>query len=627
MNRRIASILSVVLLISLLFGFREKGISRDQEFRFDILERIPAYYEGREQPLGSVAKNALSRIRKGTTAYDENKNPIKPIEWLCLTLFGEPDPAPVFKISNQELRAFVLHRRDIDQRIGWKKMVFGDTEDMKLYSYEELNVQLQRIESRTKIALSTDLPKRTLFQRSLIEFSDAIDIYQGLSLSAKLDSIPYLEEIDRLERLAPEGKSAMESRNSGNDYDQEAFDLMMEKWYKYDSIKDGTTLSLIPSKEDEISIAWRKLASVIDELADKGEANSYYRHYAKLADAFRNDDAETFNQTVQDLTKLFQTEFPSSFSKGTFEHEFNNWRLPLSSLATFVISLIGVFVYWLREKPEILTFSYWLSAGGLLILTIEFICRSKSANMPSVFGFYSTSILIAGSAIFMGLALQRRYWNGLSLFSANAIASTFIGTAILTAKISPTIQIPSLDTAINAFTLSHKALLTIGYACTLLAGTIGLLFFAVAIFTQRMNPQAEYRFGTIAYRLVSMSTGFVVAGVLFGCLWAQEAQGQFWAWSPHENSTLLVILWNAIMLHANWGGFTRPRSFLSMAIFGNLLCGFSLMGVGYFTFGTSTFGSVTQTLIPFICFSSINIAGLLLAQFPRSRWRSDFSNA
>ena len=627
MNRRIASILSIILFVSILFGFRDKGVSGDKEFRYDILERLPAHYEGREQPLSSVAASSLSRIHGNKTVFDREKAPLRPIEWLCLTVFGNTEVSntiPVFKIQNSDIRSLVLHRRDVVQRASWMNLLFGESEETKLYSYQELSSQFPRIQMQSNQARETPMENRTHFQNALIELTGLIDLHRGLSQSAVLDESPFAEEIKRLEALTPAGRTALESRNAGNSYDHESFDRMMEKWYRYDSIQEEAVLNLIPSAGPDEAMEWRKFASILGEIASKGKANDFYRKYAILADAYRENDPDVFNQTVLALETLFQQEFPLSAAKASFEHEFESWRLPRSTLAAFLVSLFSVFVYWMRSRAEILIFSYWLSAGGFLALTIELACRSKAAGIAPVFGFYATSILLAWCAALIGLALQRKYWNGLSLFAANAIASTFLAIAILTANEGPTIRVLPVDIASNALTLGHVSMLTLGYACSLLTGSIGILYFAIAIFTKRMDRQAEDRFGTISYRLISMSTGFVVVGTLLGCLWAQEAFGRFWAWGPKESSNLLIILWNSIMLHAHWGGFAKPRSFLAMAVFGNILCGFSIMGVDLFTIGFLAYDHGLKSPFTFLWFSSINLAGLFLAAFPRTRWKSQY---
>ena len=48
---------------------------------------------------------------------------------------------------------------------------------------------------------------------------------------------------------------------------------------------------------------------------------------------------------------------------------------------------------------------------------------------------------------------------------------------------------------------------------------------------------------------------------MLGGIWADQSWGRFWGWDPKENGALLIVLWNAIILHARWGGYAaRARA-------------------------------------------------------------------
>jgi len=623
-NRRIAVISSVVVLVCLFFGFREKRPQTDSGFRYEILNRLPVHFEGRPQALSSVANASLGRIHgKRTIRKNEGIN-ARSIEWLCETLWGDQETSraiPIFTVQNKDIRAFLLHRRDVNQHVGWRKILFGESADSKVYAYNEISSQFPRIQSQTDQAKRISPKERTRFQKSIIELSKNIELYEGLERSVQLDAENRSKEIAQLEKLTPEGQTALKSRNSGALYDHDLFDQMMGKWYSYDSLKQRAELGLIPSSDAASGIIrWRKFASVIDDIAAKGSADPIYWEYARLADGHHEKDPAKFNQAAQNLMNIFADEFPNLLRETSFEHEYNRWAFPRSALAVFVVSLCGIFIYWIRSRQEILAFSYWLSLGGLSILSAEIICRSVVAGNASLFGFYATSIFLSWCTMLMGLALQRRYWNGLSLFAANSIASSFLAIAVYRANQGSIISALPIDVSSNFLTWGHVSMTMIGYACSLLAGTIGLLFHAIAIFTCRMSDKAEQRFGSIGYRLISLSTGFLVVGALLGCLWSQQAFGRFWAWEPGKSGALLVILWNAVILHTHWGGFAKSHRFLAMTVFGNILCLFSLVGVDVLIIESGT--QEPSSLLALIWLISANFVGLLLLAIPRSRWRS-----
>jgi len=66
--------------------------------------------------------------------------------------------------------------------------------------------------------------------------------------------------------------------------------------------------------------------------------------------------------------------------------------------------------------------------------------------------------------------------------------------------------------------------------------------------------------------------------------------GRFWGWDPKENGALLIVLWNAIILHARWAGYVRDRGIMVMAIFGNIITSLSWFGVNMLGVGLHSYG-------------------------------------
>ena len=64
----------------------------------------------------------------------------------------------------------------------------------------------------------------------------------------------------------------------------------------------------------------------------------------------------------------------------------------------------------------------------------------------------------------------------------------------------------------------------------------------------------------MVYGIVCFATLFSFVGTVLGGIWADQSWGRFWGWDPKENGALIIVLWNALILHARWGGMvTRAR--------------------------------------------------------------------
>ena len=113
-----------------------------------------------------------------------------------------------------------------------------------------------------------------------------------------------------------------------------------------------------------------------------------------------------------------------------------------------------------------------------------------------------------------------------------------------------------------------------------------------------------------------------------GGIWADQSWGRFWGWDPKENGALLIVLWNALILHARWGGMIRDRGLMVMAVFGNIVTAYSwfgtnLLGVGLHSYGFRE-GSF-RWLTAFILSQLIIIAlGWFL---PQKYWKLSSANA
>jgi hypothetical protein len=79
-------------------------------------------------------------------------------------------------------------------------------------------------------------------------------------------------------------------------------------------------------------------------------------------------------------------------------------------------------------------------------------------------------------------------------------------------------------------------------------------------------------------------------GTVLGGIWADQSWGRFWGWDPKENGALLIVIWNAMILHARWGGMIRERGMMVMAVFGNIVTSWSWFGTNMLGIGLHSYG-------------------------------------
>ena len=92
-------------------------------------------------------------------------------------------------------------------------------------------------------------------------------------------------------------------------------------------------------------------------------------------------------------------------------------------------------------------------------------------------------------------------------------------------------------------------------------------------------------YGTLCFAIF-----FSFVGTVLGGLWADDSWGRFWGWDPKENGALIIVLWNALILHARWGGMVREKGLAMLAVIGNITTAWSWFGVNELGVGLHSYG-------------------------------------
>jgi hypothetical protein len=131
------------------------------------------------------------------------------------------------------------------------------------------------------------------------------------------------------------------------------------------------------------------------------------------------------------------------------------------------------------------------------------------------------------------------------------------------------------------------------------------------------SMQLSMIYGTLCFAIILSFVGTVLGG-----LWADDSWGRFWGWDPKENGALIIVLWNALVLHARWGGMAKERGLAALAVGGNIATAWSWFGVNELGVGLHSYGFTEGALLWLGLFiaSQMLIAGLGL--LPNRCWWS-----
>ena len=111
-------------------------------------------------------------------------------------------------------------------------------------------------------------------------------------------------------------------------------------------------------------------------------------------------------------------------------------------------------------------------------------------------------------------------------------------------------------------------------------------------------------------------------GTVLGGLWADDSWGRFWGWDPKENGALIIVLWNAIVLHARWGAMVKERGLAVLAVAGNIAVSWSWFGVNELGVGLHSYGFTEGVLRALGTVVLAHLLLILVGLMPTGWWWS-----
>jgi ABC-type transport system involved in cytochrome c biogenesis permease subunit len=255
--------------------------------------------------------------------------------------------------------------------------------------------------------------------------------------------------------------------------------------------------------------------------------------------------------------------------------------------------------------------------GGLIF-------RMYLQGRPPVTTLYSSAIFIAWGGVLLALGLEWFFKNGVGLLVAAVVGfiSLFIAHNLAGTDGDTLRELQAvLDT--NFWLATHVVMITLGYASTFVAGFLAITYIAMGVFTPTLTKNFAKDLTRMVYGILCFAMLFSFVGTVLGGIWADQSWGRFWGWDPKENGAILIVLWNALILHSRWAGLVRERGIMLLAIFGNVVTAWSYFGTNELGVGLHTYGFTEgRAFWLFVFFLSqmaiIGLGGLL----PVSAWRS-----
>ena len=165
----------------------------------------------------------------------------------------------------------------------------------------------------------------------------------------------------------------------------------------------------------------------------------------------------------------------------------------------------------------------------------------------------------------------------------------------------------------------HVLCISLGYSTTFVAGLLGVRFLVYRVLARQLDEGLVKLMYRAIYGVVCFAIFFSFVGTVTGGLWADDSWGRFWGWDPKENGALIIVLWNALILHMLWDGLVKERGLAVLAVFGNVVTAWSWFGVNQLGKGLHSYGFTDGVLVALGIGVAVHLAFMALGLIPRRR--------
>jgi len=613
---------------------KSEGNLRTAEFG-----RLPALLNGRVQPLDSVARNSLLQIRSTgdvplellpSWQFWRHPKKLKSTDWLLEVCF-KPELADTRSI-------FLIHHPDLisELKLGDKGI---EKSGLRYYPYTDLEPLLGEIMTQASNASQLEAAQQTTYQKQVLKLANAISIYQRLKNSIEPEGTTnFVQLLADYQAALPAGVAALRAQQTGGEFDKADLQRFMRLGEQFEAAANKSYPRVVPPLHPaEDRDAWANVgASLLDSIRH-GEIPPAVAFYARMANAYAAPDATEFNSAVAGYKNWLTKDFAKEAAKGRSEYYFNQIKLFLHATIIYIVAFVLAgaalltFGSWPNLSESFRRTAFCLIALAFVVHTFALIYRMALEGRPPVTNLYSSAIFIGWGACVLGLVLERIYKLGLG--SAVAGLAGFI-TLLIAHNLAlggDTMEMLQAVLDTNFWLATHVVVVTLGYAATFFAGLLAMAYVVLGIFTPLLiakvgRPKADLNLGKalakMVYAIVCFATLFSFTGTVLGGIWADQSWGRFWGWDPKENGALLIVIWNALILHARWGGLVRDRGLANLAIFGNVITAWSWFGTNMLGIGLHSYGFMDEAFKWLMLFVGAMVVLILLGSLPLHLWRS-----
>jgi ABC-type transport system involved in cytochrome c biogenesis permease subunit len=367
---------------------------------------------------------------------------------------------------------------------------------------------------------------------------------------------------------------------------------------------------------------WHRMGDALLENGGQDLPESV-RLLAGMTSAYRAGEVSRFNGLINDYEALLAKQgLTKAVAKGANETFFNRMLAFKRSMYVYITAFLLTLLYWANLNDIWRVTARRLLVLGFVVHTAGLIFRMVLEGRPPVTNLYSSAIFIGWGAVVLGLVLERFYRDGIGIAVAASVGFLSLIVAHNLSLGSDTMVMMQAVLDTNFWLATHVVIITLGYASTFVAGFLALIYIMRGVFTRTLSEKTAKGLSRMVYAIVCFATLFSFVGTVLGGIWADQSWGRFWGWDPKENGALIIVLWNALILHLRWGGMIRERGLMNCAVVGNIVTAWSWFGVNLLGIGLHSYGFMDAAFTWLMLFVGSQLLFIALGSLPLRYWKS-----
>jgi ABC-type transport system involved in cytochrome c biogenesis permease subunit len=603
---------ALVLLLGALYLASPLLRPTKSDFNLDGFGRIPVVANGRTKPLDSVARNTLLLLQGRQRIVTPDGSSLTPTAWL-LDVFFRPDRADTYQ-------HFEIVNPGLLDVFGLK---IEDGDGKKRFSYRQLTPKLEELDRQAGLAEGVESAVRTPYQRAVVNLRNHVIFYQQLKHSLVMpDGSDFLADLLRLQDNLEAGIEAVRSRETGKPTNPELASFVMQMGSKFLRMDQIGSLLVVPPAQGAADTHWSKAGQALLGTFRNSSVNVHALTFAGLQRTWSQQNAEQFNTLLAKQRAEAESSYADVLKKTDAEVRFNQAEPFYTSMTLYVLAFLLAVFSWLKWPDALQRSAYYLVLLAWVATTTGILLRMWIEGRPPVTNLYSSALFVGWGSVGLCLILEKIFRNGIGSVAA---ALTGFCTLLIAHHLSLTGDTLEMMRAVldsNFWLATHVVVITIGYSATYLAGFLAIIYVGRGVFTRSLDQATADSLNRMVYGITCFATLFSLVGTILGGIWADQSWGRFWGWDPKENGALIIVIWNAIILHARWGGLARTRGIMALAIFGNIVTSWSWFGTNMLGVGLHSYGFMDQAFVALVVFVASQLILIGMAYIPKAQWRS-----